>query len=97
MSTNSEWGIYVETGRQLRNYFCSECRLYSGTLRVRTCTDRDKNIHREYKIVCERCGKNGPLHWSKNLAEHSWKAENPNGNEDYISKNLSDIIGKKDS
>ena len=94
MDKYSEWGVYVETSGKVRKYFCTECRLYHGLMRVRTCTNSDNNVHREYKIVCEKCGKTGTLHWSKNLAEHSWKAINPNLNEDYISQDVSEFNKK---
>jgi len=94
MNTNSEWGIYVEPDKIVRKYFCEHCGVYSGFMHFRICIGRENDIHKEYKIVCEKCSKTGPLHWSKNLAEHSWKAQNPNLNQDYISKSLDEMTKK---
>lgn len=94
MNTNSEWGIYVEPDRTMRKYYCCECKKFSGYMHTRTVTDRDDNTHREYKIVCDFCSHKGPLHWSKNLAEHSWKAINPNFDNDYISKDIGGLKKK---
>lgn len=94
MSTNSEWGIYVEPDRTVRKYYCQDCRMFYGFLHTRTVTDRENNSHKEYKIVCDHCSRNGTLHWSKNLAEHSWKAQNPNLNDDYIPVKVEDIMKK---
>ena len=96
--SNGEWGIFVEHDNTVRNYYCGDCRIFTGTMRTRRISDSDNNVHKEYKIVCDKCGKNGTLHWSKNLAEHSWRASNPNFGEDYVAKNVDDIIkGRKES
>lgn len=94
MSTNSEWGIYIEPGQTVRKYYCKECKSFTGLLHRRTCTDSYDNIHREYKIVCERCSQASQMHWSKNLTEFSWMAINPNMKEDYISVSVSDMTKK---
>ena len=93
--SNGEWGVFKEYDNTVRIYYCLDCRQYCGTMRMRRVTDGDGNVHKEYKIVCDRCGKNGTLHWSKNLAEHSWKAVNPNMNEDYISMSVDDFIRRR--
>ena len=83
-----EWGLFVEGNHTVRDYFCGECRIFSAEMHVRRVVEGEDNVHKEYMIVCPRCGKKGTLHWSKNLAEHSWKASNPNWNDDYISRTV---------
>lgn len=75
MTTKREWEMYLEPDHTLRKYYCEVCDNYTGEMRSRKVTDSD-GIHREYKIVCKTCQRSGPLHWSKNLSEHSWRAIN---------------------
>ena len=91
----TEWGIFVEAGHTVRHYFCTGCSMFSGQMLTRHVTDGDNNSHREYKVLCRKCNKTGPLHWSKSLAEHSWKAINPDGKYDYISKSVEECLRKE--
>lgn len=91
----TEWGIFVEAGHHVRHYFCTDCSIFSGQMLTRQVTNGDNNTHQEYKVVCRKCQKAGPLHWSKNLAEHSWKAINPNSQYDYISKTVEECLRKE--
>jgi len=93
--SNSEWKVYIEPGRKVRIYYCKNCRIFHGLMHNRTVTDREGNVHKEYKIVCEKCSSAGPLHWSKNLAEHSWKGMNPNFDNDYVSKDLDEFLKER--
>lgn len=94
MSTNAEWRVFIESDKTVRNYFCTECKVFSGLMHTRTVTDRDGNTHREYKVVCQKCSKTGPLHWSKSLSEFSWQAINPNFDNNFISKPVEEMKKK---
>lgn len=94
MNTNSEWGIFVEPDHTVRKYYCGNCRIFSGLMHRRVCSDNDNNVHREYKVVCEKCSQAHQIHWSKNLAEHTWAANNPNLGKDYVSVNVAEMLKK---
>ena len=94
MSANSEWGIYIEPNETVRRYHCGHCGEYTGLMHRRTCTDSDNNVHREFKIVCERCSGSSEIHWSKNLTEFGWAANNPNLREDYVSVSVDEMKKK---
>ena len=85
--TATEWACYVENDRTVRHYFCKECKIFHANMLTRRVTE-DAGTHKEFKVVCNHCGKSSSLHWSKNLAEFSWKAMNPNWDDDYISEDL---------
>ena len=53
-------------------YKCPVCKKIAHMVTRKV--EESSGSHKEYRVICERCGTKGPVHWSRALAEHSWKA-----------------------
>lgn len=71
-----EWKDYNELSGQLKTYKCPTCKSNRGILMVRNVTERNGGMHKEFKIVCDKCGHKCGVFWNKTLAESTWNAEN---------------------
>lgn len=77
MSTN-QWMIFIDEKNVRKLYYCKRCRksIAEMTYRFMPNGSDSRDTHKEYRITCPKCGRSGSLHWSRNLAEFGWSAEN---------------------
>ena len=53
---------------------CPKCHSYKEVVLLRrTVSEGDYgDTHREYKVVCQNCGKSTSVHYSKSLTQFEW-------------------------
>ena len=73
-----QWKPYVDGKNEQKLYYCSKCRKNEGRMMYRYISeDSDPDhMHKEYKVICTKCGKQGSMHYSLRLAEYGWGAMN---------------------
>lgn len=59
---------------------CKSCKSVNVVLFRRIVTEREGEMHKEYKVVCQHCGAHTGTHWSKNIAQHEWNNYQEGGN-----------------